>query len=57
MKNITGLLILLAAAAFLVGSATAFMKTMFLLPPEGYWRGAVALLLFAITLMQWEKLK
>jgi len=39
----------LAVAAFVVGTATAFAHTVFLLEPVGYWRGAVGFLLFAIA--------
>ena len=49
MRNLCWLLIALAAIAFVVGSATAFMQTTWLLPPYGYWRGAVGFLLFAIA--------
>ncbi len=50
MKNLCWMLIGLAAAAFAVGTFLAFGKTMFVLEPYGYWRGAVGLLLFAIAL-------
>ena len=43
-------MIALAAAAFAVGTATAFAHSTFLLEPVGYWRGAVGFLLFAIAL-------
>jgi len=43
------MLIGLAAAAFVVGTATAFAHTPFLLEPVGYWRGAIGFLLFAIA--------
>jgi hypothetical protein len=49
MKNLCWTLIVLAAAAFVVGTATAFSHQMFLLEPVGYWRGAVGFLLFAIA--------
>ncbi|MBI3493230.1 MAG: hypothetical protein HY047_15840 [Acidobacteria bacterium] len=49
MKNLCWLLIGLAALAFCVGTVTAFAHTEFLLPPVGYWRGAVGFLLFAIA--------
>jgi len=50
MRNLCWLLIGLAAAAFGVGTATAFTHQEFLLQPVGYWRGAVGFLLFAIAL-------
>lgn len=49
MRNLCWLLIALAAAAFAVGTATAFAHTVFLLEPVGYWRGAVGFLLFAMA--------
>ena len=50
MRNACWALIGLAAVAFCVGTAIAFMHTTFLLQPVGYWRGAVGFLLFAIAL-------
>ena len=50
MKNVCWALIALAGLAFVVGACLAFMNTQFLLPPVGYWRGAVGFLLFAIAL-------
>jgi hypothetical protein len=50
MKNLCWTLIILAAAAFVVGTYLAFMKATFLLEPYGYWRGAVGLLLFSIAI-------
>jgi len=50
MRNICWLLIGLAALAFAVGTALAFTGGGFLLPPVGYWRGAIGFLLFAIAL-------
>lgn len=50
MRNLCWLLIALAAAAFVVGTATAFAHTTFLLEPVGYWRGAIGFVLFAIAL-------
>ena len=55
MRNLCWLLIGLAALAFTVGTATAFMRQTFLLEPVGYWRGAVGFLLFAIALRAMEK--
>ncbi|MBN2134765.1 MAG: hypothetical protein JW737_03460 [Acidobacteria bacterium] len=51
MRNFVLLLIVAAAIAFIVGSITAFLGNIFLIPPAGYWRGTVALLGFAIALM------
>jgi hypothetical protein len=50
VRTLCWLLIGLAALAFVVGTATAFSHTTFLLEPVGYWRGAVGFLLFAIAL-------
>ena len=50
MRNLCWLLIALAALAFGVGTAIAFAHREFLLPPVGYWRGAVGFLLFAMAL-------
>ena len=55
MRSLCWLLIGLAAAAFFVGTATAFAHTTFLLEPVGYWRGAVGFLLFAVALRLMEK--
>jgi uncharacterized membrane protein len=49
MRNLCWLLIGLAAIAFATGTALAFTGHPFLLPPVGYWRGAVGFLLFAIA--------
>lgn len=50
MKHLCWTLILLATAAFVVGTFLAFMKTTYLLEPYGYWRGSMGLLLFAIAI-------
>jgi len=51
MKNVCWVLIILAAVAFVVGAVLAFSGGQsWLLPPQGYWRGAVGFLLFAIAL-------
>jgi uncharacterized membrane protein len=51
MRTLSWLLIGLAAVAFVVGATLAFRGGQaFLLPPVGYWRGAVGFLLFAIAL-------
>ena len=55
MKNLCWTLIGLAAIAFVVGTLIAFGRTTFLLPPVGYWRGAVGLLLFAISIRLMQK--
>jgi hypothetical protein len=54
MRNLCWILIALAAAAFVVGTLTAFGHTVFLLEPVGYWRGAVGFLLFAIAFRMME---
>ena len=50
MKNICWTLILLAALSFGVGTWLAFTKTVFLLEPVGFWRGAMGFLAFAIAI-------
>jgi hypothetical protein len=50
MKTLCWALIALAALAFAIGTFHAFMGRTVLLPPVGYWRGAVGFLLFAIAL-------
>ena len=50
MKNICWTLIGLAALAFVIGTIEAFTQGTFLLKPEGYWRGAVGFLAFAMAL-------
>ena len=54
MRTLCWTFISLAAIAFAVGTVTAFGHQMFLLPPVGYWRGAVGFLLFAIALRLME---
>ncbi len=55
MRGLCWVLIALAAVAFVVGAALAFRGgAPWLLPPPGYWRGAVGLLLFAIALRLME---
>jgi len=49
MRPLCWTLIALAAAAFVVGTVTAFRHDVFLLEPVGYWRGAIGFLLFAIA--------
>jgi hypothetical protein len=55
MRSLCWLLIVLAAVAFGVGAALAFRGGAFLLPPVGYWRGAVGFLLFAIALRMMDR--
>ena len=50
MKNICWALIGLGALAFVIGTFTAFTSQNFLLAPQGYWRGAVGFVVFAIAL-------
>ncbi len=54
MKNLCWALIGLAGLAFVVGTLLAFTGGSILLPPQGYWRGAVGFLLFAIALRTME---
>jgi len=54
MRNLCWILIALAALAFVVVTVTAFGHQVVLLPPVGYWRGAVGFLLFAIALRLME---
>jgi hypothetical protein len=55
MRNLCWVLIGLAALAFTVGTVVAFAHTEYLLPPVGYWRGAVGFLLFAVALRMMER--
>lgn len=50
MKNVCWTLIGLGALAFAVGTVTAFTKQEFLLAPQGFWRGAMGFLAFAIAI-------
>jgi uncharacterized membrane protein len=50
MKNLCWTLVGLAALAFAIGAALAFNHAAWLLEPQGYWRGAIGLLLFAIAI-------
>ena len=54
MRTLCWALIALAAVAFIVGTAIAFTHQTLMLPPVGYWRGAVGFLLFAIALRLME---
>ena len=49
MKSLCWLLIVLGAVAFVVGAVLAFKHSEWLLTPQGYWRGAMGFLLFAIA--------
>ncbi len=57
MRNACWALIGLAALAFVVGTLMAFTRQDFLLAPQGYWRGAVGFLLFAIALRMMDTRK
>ncbi len=58
MKSLCWLLIILAAVAFVVGTALALSGGQtWLLAPQGYWRGAMGFLLFAIALRVMEERK
>ncbi|HNV01909.1 MAG TPA: hypothetical protein PLN93_03310 [Vicinamibacterales bacterium] len=57
MRNYCWALIGLAALAFVVGTILAFTKGDFILVPQGYWRGAVGFLLFAIALRLMDRPK
>jgi uncharacterized membrane protein YiaA len=50
MKGACWLLIILGAVAFVVGAVFAFSGRTWLLAPQGYWRGAMGFVLFAIAL-------
>lgn len=51
MRELCWTLIALAALAFVVGTALAFRGGLiWMLPPVGYWRGAIGFLLFAIAI-------
>ena len=54
-RNLSWLLIGLAALAFGIGTAIAFTHQVFLLEPVGYWRGSIGFLAFAIALRMMEK--
>ena len=57
MKNVCWALIGLAALAFVIGTVEAFTQGTFLLKPEGYWRGAVGFLAFAMALRMMDDKK
>jgi hypothetical protein len=50
MRNACWGLIGLAALAFVVGTYLAFTGQGFGIAPQGYWRGAIGFLMFAIAL-------
>jgi hypothetical protein len=50
MKNLCWTLIGLAALAFATGTWLAFTKATFMLEPQGFWRGAMGFLAFAIAI-------
>jgi hypothetical protein len=50
MKNLCWTLIGLAALAFATGTWMAFTKAAYILQPQGFWRGAVGFLAFAIAI-------
>ncbi len=54
MRNLCWVLIVLAAVAFVVGTGIAFRGQAWLLAPQGYWRGAMGFLMFAIALRLME---
>ena len=55
MKGVCWLLIILGAVAFVVGAVFAFYGgRTWLLSPQGYWRGAMGFVLFAIALRLME---
>jgi uncharacterized membrane protein YiaA len=55
MKGVCWLLIMLGAVAFVVGAVLAFNGgRTWVLAPQGYWRGAMGFVLFAIALRLME---
>jgi hypothetical protein len=50
MKNLCWALIGLAALAFVTGTWLAFTRTTLTLQPQGFWRGAMGFLAFAIAI-------
>ena len=57
MKNLCWALIGLAVLAFVIGTYLAFSNGHYLLTPQGYWRGAMGFLMFAIALRLMDKPK
>jgi hypothetical protein len=55
MKNLSWVLVALAAVSLAVGTVLAFRHAAFYLAPQGYWRGAMAFLLFSIALRMMEE--
>jgi len=58
MRQLATVLLVLAAVAFLVGAYSAFSGAHVVgRMPVTYWRGAIGMLLFAITLLLMERRK
>ncbi|MEW6368454.1 MAG: hypothetical protein AB1714_27820 [Acidobacteriota bacterium] len=58
MKKVLWLLTILGIVALLAGAVERFVGTFCMFSPQGYWRGAVAFWLLAITLkMLYEEKK
>lgn len=60
MRKLVNWLVILAAVCFGFGvlrCVLAFPQPIHYLSPEAYWRGAVGLLLFAITLLLMDRPK
>ena len=58
MRHLATVLLALAAIAFIVGAYSAFSGAHVIgRMPVTYWRGAVGMLLFAITLLLMERTK
>ena len=57
MRSLCWTLIALAAVAFAVGTVLAFGHKEFYLVPQGYWRGAMGFLMFAIAIRVMENQK
>jgi len=55
MKYVCWALIGLGVAAFVVGGYLSFRDSMYIMRPEGYWRGAMWFPLVAISLRLMEK--
>jgi len=58
MRQLATVLLVLAAVAFLVGTYSAFSGAHVVgRMPVTYWRGAIGMLLFSITLLLMERRK
>jgi hypothetical protein len=57
MKYACWTLIGLAVVSFAVGSYLTLMNSLYLMRPGGYWRGAMAFLLFAVAIRLMEDRK